>query len=206
MSGSAEGAAAPRERMWAQLRRLPRAYWLVYFLEMFERLAYYGVRVVIPIYIAQADEIHGLHFTQTQKGLIFTLWALVQSGVPVFSGGFAESAWTHSVRNSPSTTSTAMALAISPAAAPPMPSATMNNEPRWPATCVTTSGCNVALSVVRSATTNESSLCSRVRPTSVRPKTWTITSPVRCGAPPPNGESGDELIGIGLETGECTRG
>lgn len=59
-------------------------------MEMLERLAYYGVRVVIPIYIAQADEVHGLHFTQSQKGTIFMLWALVQSGVPVFSGGFAD--------------------------------------------------------------------------------------------------------------------
>src|SRR5262249_48038401 len=58
--------------------------------EMFERLAYYGVRVVIPIYIAQADEIHGLHFTQAQKGDIFMWWALVQTGVPIFSGGFAD--------------------------------------------------------------------------------------------------------------------
>jgi MFS family permease len=59
-------------------------------MEMFERLAYYGVRVVIPIYIAQADEVAGLHFTQIQKGQIFMLWALVQTGVPVFSGGFAD--------------------------------------------------------------------------------------------------------------------
>ncbi len=59
-------------------------------METFERLAYYGVRVVIPIYIAQADEVHGLHFTQAQKGTIFMLWALVQTGVPIFSGGFAD--------------------------------------------------------------------------------------------------------------------
>lgn len=59
-------------------------------MEMIERLAYYGVRVVIPIYIAQADEIHGLHFTQIQKGQIFFVWALVQSLVPMFSGGFAD--------------------------------------------------------------------------------------------------------------------
>ncbi len=63
---------------------------MVNIMEMIERLAYYGVRVVIPIYIAQADEIHGLHFTQTEKGLIFFWWALVQSLVPVFSGGFAD--------------------------------------------------------------------------------------------------------------------
>jgi POT family proton-dependent oligopeptide transporter len=83
-------AAEPREGMVAQLRRLPRAFWMLNVMEMFERLAYYGVRVVIPIYIAQADEIHGLHFTQSQKGFIFMLWALVQTGVPVFSGGFAD--------------------------------------------------------------------------------------------------------------------
>jgi POT family proton-dependent oligopeptide transporter len=57
---------------------------------MIERLAYYGVRVVIPIYIAQADEIGGLHFTQSDKGFIFMWWALVQSALPVFTGGFAD--------------------------------------------------------------------------------------------------------------------
>jgi POT family proton-dependent oligopeptide transporter len=79
-----------RPSLFGQLARLPRAFWMVNLMEMLERLAYYGVRVVIPIYIAQADEIAGLHFTQGQKGLIFTLWALVQTGVPIFSGGFAD--------------------------------------------------------------------------------------------------------------------
>jgi len=58
---------------------------MVNIMEMFERLAYYGVRVVIPIYIAQADEIGGLHFTQTDKGIIFLWWALFQSLTPMFS-------------------------------------------------------------------------------------------------------------------------
>jgi len=86
------GAPGREERTGplAQLAGLPRAFWMVNAMEMFERLAYYGVRVVIPIYIAQADELHGLHFTQLQKGTIFMLWALVQSGVPIFSGGFAD--------------------------------------------------------------------------------------------------------------------
>jgi MFS family permease len=90
MSQAATAGAAPREGLSQQLRRLPRAFWMLNVMEMFERLAYYGVRVVIPIYIAQADEINGLHFTQSQKGFIFMLWALVQTGVPVFSGGFAD--------------------------------------------------------------------------------------------------------------------
>lgn len=83
-------AASGRPSLFAQLSKLSRPFWMVNIMEMIERLAYYGVRVVIPIYIAQADEVHGLHFTQSQKGLIFMLWALVQTGVPVFSGGFAD--------------------------------------------------------------------------------------------------------------------
>ena len=82
--------ARPRLSLLAELGELPRAFWMVNVMEMLERLAYYGVRVVIPIYIAQADEIGGLHFSQGDKGLIFMLWALVQTGVPVFSGGFAD--------------------------------------------------------------------------------------------------------------------
>ncbi len=87
---SETAVAAERHGMWAQLAELPRAFWMVNLMEMLERLAYYGVRVVIPIYIAQADEIGGLHFSQTQKGTILMLWALVQTGVPIFSGGFAD--------------------------------------------------------------------------------------------------------------------
>uniref|UniRef100_A0A832HZP4 MFS transporter n=1 Tax=Eiseniibacteriota bacterium TaxID=2212470 RepID=A0A832HZP4_UNCEI len=87
---TAASAAEPRQGLFAQLARLERAFWMLNIMEMFERLAYYGVRVVIPIYIAQADEPMGLHFTQIQKGQIFMLWALVQTGVPVFSGGFAD--------------------------------------------------------------------------------------------------------------------
>src|SRR6476620_7049894 len=75
-----------------------------------------------------------------------------------------------------STSSIAIALAISPAAAPPIPSATMNSVPRSPTTCERNSGCSVALPRVRSATTNASSLCSRILPTSVRPNTCTTTS------------------------------
>jgi MFS family permease len=75
---------------WVQTRGLTWPFWVVNLMEMIERLAYYGVRVVIPIYIAQADEIGGLHFTMSDKGFIFMWWALVQSALPVFTGGFAD--------------------------------------------------------------------------------------------------------------------
>src|SRR5512138_3372357 len=84
------GPAEHKESLFGQLGSLPRSYWMVNVMEMFERLAYYGVRTVIPIYIAQADEINGLHFSQTDKGIIFMWWAIVQSLVPMFTGGFAD--------------------------------------------------------------------------------------------------------------------
>ncbi|HPC10504.1 MAG TPA: MFS transporter, partial [candidate division Zixibacteria bacterium] len=87
-AGAAGGAANPG--LFRQLASLPRPFWMANVIEMFERLAYYGVRVVIPIYIAQADEPGGLHFTQADKGLIFMIWAIVQSLVPMVSGGFAD--------------------------------------------------------------------------------------------------------------------
>jgi dipeptide/tripeptide permease len=90
VAGTAVEAPARRRGLFSQLARLQRAFWMVNVMEMFERLAYYGVRVVIPIYIAQADEPGGLHFSQSQKGTIFMIWALVQTGVPIFSGGFAD--------------------------------------------------------------------------------------------------------------------
>ncbi len=82
--------AAVKEGLGSQLFSMSRPFWMVNVMEMFERLAYYGVRVVIPIYIAQADEIGGLHFSQTDKGIIFLWWALFQSLTPMVSGGFAD--------------------------------------------------------------------------------------------------------------------
>jgi dipeptide/tripeptide permease len=75
---------------WQQTRNLTWPFWAANLMEMVERLAYYGVRVVIPIYIAQADAVGGLHFSQSDKGFIFMWWALVQSALPVFTGGFAD--------------------------------------------------------------------------------------------------------------------
>ncbi|MBX3216284.1 MAG: MFS transporter [Labilithrix sp.] len=72
------------------VKTFPRSFWMGSVIEMWERLAYYGVRVVMPIYIAQADEPGGLHFSQEDKGTIYAWWFIVGSGVPMLSGGFAD--------------------------------------------------------------------------------------------------------------------
>src|SRR2546426_2504667 len=67
--------------------------------------------------------------------------------------------------------SVAISLASSPAAAPPIPSATTNSVPRSPTSCSRTAGWSDAARRVRSATRKRSSLWSRVRPRSVLAKT-----------------------------------
>lgn len=69
---------------------LGSTYWLCNVIEMWERLAYYTLRPVAPIYIMQATEPGGLHLTAEHKGLIYALWAVFQSGLPTVTGGYAD--------------------------------------------------------------------------------------------------------------------
>jgi POT family proton-dependent oligopeptide transporter len=71
-------------------RGFTRAYWMCNTIEMFERLAYFGIRGVVPIYIMQATEPGGLHLTAMHKGIIYAWWAFFQSFLPIVTGGFAD--------------------------------------------------------------------------------------------------------------------
>ncbi len=68
----------------------PYGYWMLNGIEMFERMAYFLVRSVVAIYIMQADEPGGLHFTAAQKGMIYGFWFVFQSILPMFTGGLAD--------------------------------------------------------------------------------------------------------------------
>jgi proton-dependent oligopeptide transporter, POT family len=68
----------------------PIGYWMLNTMEMWERLAYFLIRSVVAIYIMQADEVHGLHFTAMQKGHIYAWWFVFQSILPMFTGGYAD--------------------------------------------------------------------------------------------------------------------
>ena len=65
-------------------------YWMLNSIEMFERLAYFGIRAVVPLYIMQATEPGGLHLTAIHKGWIYAWWAIFQSFLPIFTGGIAD--------------------------------------------------------------------------------------------------------------------
>lgn len=81
---------APRRSMWGQIVSLDNRFWIVNTMEMLERLAYYGVRAVIAIYIVLPVSVGGPEFTHEQKGTIFAWWAFVQSMLPMYMGGMAD--------------------------------------------------------------------------------------------------------------------
>ena len=59
-----------------------RVFWTLNTIEMWERLAYYNLRVMAPIYIMQADNPGSLHLTAMDKGVIssFTHLLLASAG------------------------------------------------------------------------------------------------------------------------------
>jgi MFS family permease len=71
-------------------QKFGRTFWILNTVEMWERLAYYNLRVMAPIYIMQADNPGGLHLTAMNKGTIYAWWAAFQSLLPIVTGGFAD--------------------------------------------------------------------------------------------------------------------
>lgn len=65
-------------------------YWVANWMELVERFAYYGVRVLLPVFMVEAIALGGPEFDHVQKGTVYAIWALVQSFVPIFTGGFAD--------------------------------------------------------------------------------------------------------------------
>ncbi len=73
-----------------QFKSLSSTYWISNAMEMLERLAYYGLRTVLPVYMVLAVEQGGPQFDHIQKASIYFWWAAVQSFVPIVSGGYAD--------------------------------------------------------------------------------------------------------------------
>ncbi len=90
MSQTAPTGENDRAGLFEQIQDLDNRFWIVNVMEMFERLAYYGVRAVVAIYMVLPRELGGPEFSHVQKGTIFAWWAYIQSVLPMFTGGFAD--------------------------------------------------------------------------------------------------------------------
>ena len=74
----------------AALGSLSYVFWVVGGMEMVERLAYYGVKAVAVLYAKDPVSKGGLGITLDTFGTILLVWALIQSIVPVFTGGLSD--------------------------------------------------------------------------------------------------------------------
>ena len=75
---------------WQQIRGLKPNFWTSNWMEANERLAFFGARAILPLYMVYAVAQGGLGLSYKEKGLIYSIWALVQCLVPMISGGFTD--------------------------------------------------------------------------------------------------------------------
>jgi dipeptide/tripeptide permease len=76
--------------IWAAIVSLSYVFWVCGAMEMVERLAYYGVRQVSSLYATDAASNGGLGLPGSDVGIIFLFWALMQSFIPVLTGGISD--------------------------------------------------------------------------------------------------------------------
>ncbi|WP_163932016.1 MFS transporter [Paraferrimonas sp. SM1919] len=76
--------------MWAAIGSLSYVFWLVGGMELIERLAYYGVKSSAVLYASAPQSEGGLGITMTDYGIILSVWALLQTFIPLFTGGISD--------------------------------------------------------------------------------------------------------------------
>ena len=76
--------------LFAAIASLSYVFWVVGCMEMVERFAYYGVKTVATLYAKDPVSEGGLGISLTQFGTILATWALVQTLLPIFTGGLSD--------------------------------------------------------------------------------------------------------------------
>ena len=73
-----------------QIRSFPANFWVACFMEILERLAFFAVRAIAPLFLVASSGSNGLGLDYAQKGIIYMVWALLQCLIPMVSGGFTD--------------------------------------------------------------------------------------------------------------------
>jgi POT family proton-dependent oligopeptide transporter len=77
-------------RFTAVVRTLPGTFWAANALELFERLAYYGIFNLLALYLTNSPETGALGFTQVEKGMIMGIVNAILYFLPVITGAIAD--------------------------------------------------------------------------------------------------------------------
>ena len=84
------GSAIKKDSFFTLVKGLPANFWYANLMEIFERLAFFGVRAIAPLYLVKEASENGLGLSYIDKSQIYTIWALIQCLVPMVSGGYTE--------------------------------------------------------------------------------------------------------------------
>ncbi|MCL2919036.1 MFS transporter [Shewanella litorisediminis] len=76
--------------MWASIMSLGYIFWLVGGMELVERIAYYGVKASAGLYAKAPVSEGGLGISLSDYGIIISTWAILQTFIPVFTGGISD--------------------------------------------------------------------------------------------------------------------
>jgi dipeptide/tripeptide permease len=76
--------------LWGSIGSLGYVFWIVGGMEMVERMAYYGVRAVSTLYATRPASEGGLGVTMATFGWLLLSWNMVQSILPIFTGGLSD--------------------------------------------------------------------------------------------------------------------
>lgn len=71
-------------------KKFPRTFWVGNIVEMFERAAWYGLFMVLAIYLTSSQETGALGFSQAQKGLLMGVITGMVYFLPVFTGAISD--------------------------------------------------------------------------------------------------------------------
>ncbi len=72
------------------IKKFPRTFWVAITMEVFERWAWYGVFMVLAIYLTGSRDTGALGFTQTQKGSIMGVVVAILYFMPLLTGAIAD--------------------------------------------------------------------------------------------------------------------
>ncbi len=89
MTASNTTSGSSRMSFTEQVRSMTWNFWVANSIEAMERLAFFGVRAVLPLYMVDTTG-SGLGLSYTQKGVIYMAWALFQCLIPMVSGGYTD--------------------------------------------------------------------------------------------------------------------
>lgn len=81
---------SPPRSLFDQVRSLDHVFWICIFMEAMERMAYYGVRLVVPVFVVLSQSEGGPGLTHSEKGTMLACWAAMQQWLPTFAGGLSD--------------------------------------------------------------------------------------------------------------------